>query len=98
MEYNMDSFISQIIYMPFSWQINGFFVCRGQVLEIARFQALFALIGTTYGGDGIKTFALPDLRPAEIDQPDHGIKVKREWHQGELVPHICVEGIFPSRA
>lgn len=37
-------------------------MCNGQLLPIAQNQALFSLLGTTYGGDGIRTFALPDLR------------------------------------
>jgi microcystin-dependent protein len=40
----------------------GYFECNGQLLDIATYDALFSLIGTTYGGDGQTTFALPDLR------------------------------------
>jgi microcystin-dependent protein len=40
----------------------GWLLCQGQLLSIAQYQTLFALIGTTYGGDGSNTFALPDLR------------------------------------
>lgn len=45
-----------------SFPPNGFAFCNGQILPIQQNQALFALIGTTYGGDGTTTFALPDLR------------------------------------
>ncbi|MBW3517580.1 phage tail protein [Flavobacterium sp. NKUCC04_CG] len=41
---------------------RGFMECRGQLMNIAQNQALFSLIGTRYGGDGVRTFALPDLR------------------------------------
>lgn len=41
---------------------RGWMFCQGQLLAIAAYDALFALIGTTYGGDGQTTFALPDLR------------------------------------
>lgn len=44
-------------FAPRSWMF-----CQGQLLAIANYDALFALIGTTYGGDGQTTFALPDLR------------------------------------
>ncbi|HZD48917.1 MAG TPA: tail fiber protein [Silvibacterium sp.] len=44
-------------YAPYNWLF-----CEGQVLSIAENTTLFQLIGTTYGGDGINTFALPDLR------------------------------------
>ena len=43
---------------------TGFAFCQGQLLSISSNQALFQLLGTTYGGDGINTFALPDLRGA----------------------------------
>src|SRR5262249_48761306 len=41
---------------------QGWALCQGQTLSIAQNQALFALLGTTYGGDGVMTFQLPDLR------------------------------------
>lgn len=40
----------------------GWFFCNGSVLSIAQFEALFVLIGTTYGGDGVNTFGLPNLQ------------------------------------
>lgn len=40
----------------------GYMLCQGQLISIAQNDALFALLGTTYGGDGVNTFALPDLR------------------------------------
>ncbi|MBV8411455.1 MAG: tail fiber protein, partial [Alphaproteobacteria bacterium] len=45
---------------------GGEMLCQGQLLQISQFSALFDLIGTTYGGDGINTFALPDLRGRDI--------------------------------
>lgn len=48
--------------MGFSFATVGWAFCNGQLLSIAENDALFALIGTTYGGDGVTTFALPDLR------------------------------------
>jgi microcystin-dependent protein len=41
---------------------SGWALCAGQLMSIAQNQALFAILGTTYGGDGVQTFALPDLR------------------------------------
>lgn len=43
-------------------QPEGWLLCQGQTLQIRSYQALFALIGTTYGGDGVNTFGIPDLR------------------------------------
>lgn len=41
---------------------GGWMKCEGQALQVSQYQALFALLGTTYGGDGVTTFALPDFR------------------------------------
>lgn len=59
----MDSpFIASIVtWMP-DFAPKGWAFCQGQILSIAQNQAVFALIGTTYGGNGSTTFALPDLR------------------------------------
>lgn len=46
----------------FSFAPINYMPCNGQLLPIAQYEALYALLGTTYGGDGISTFALPDLR------------------------------------
>ena len=54
---------------------------KGQILSISENTPMYALLGTTYGGDGRTTFALPDLRAAA---PDH------------MTYSICTQGIFPS--
>ena len=58
----MDPLIGQIQPFAFSFPPRGWASCDGQLLSIASYQALFSLIGTTYGGDGRSTFGLPDLR------------------------------------
>ena len=55
-------FIGQVLMFGGNFQITGWAFCQGQLMSIAQNNALFALIGTTYGGDGQSTFALPDLR------------------------------------
>lgn len=55
-------FLGQIITVGFNFVPKGFAYCAGQLLPIAQNQALFSLLGTTYGGNGQTTFALPDLR------------------------------------
>ncbi|UEG49650.1 tail fiber protein [Ferruginibacter lapsinanis] len=65
-------------YAPAGWAF-----CNGQLLSIASNEALFNLVGTTYGGDGISTFALPDLRgavPVGPGTPSNGAS----WTQGEI--------------
>lgn len=58
----VDPFLGEIVCIPFDWAPQGWALCHGQVLPIRDYQALYSVIGTRYGGDGINTFALPDLR------------------------------------
>jgi microcystin-dependent protein len=55
-------FVGQIMPAGFGFAPKGWALCNGALLAIPQNQALFSLLGTTYGGDGIRTFALPDLR------------------------------------
>ncbi|MDB5712188.1 MAG: Tail Collar domain protein [Sphingomonas bacterium] len=55
-------YIGEIRLFPWDWSVRGWALAQGQFLPIAQNQALFALIGTTYGGNGVTTFQLPDLR------------------------------------
>ena len=55
-------FVGQIILVGFNFEPNGWRFCNGQLLPIAGNDTLFNLIGTTFGGDGQLTFAVPDLR------------------------------------
>lgn len=58
----MEIFVGQIILAGFNFSPVDWAPCDGRLLQISQFEALFQLIGTTYGGDGQSTFALPDLR------------------------------------
>lgn len=57
-----DPYIGEIRLVPYNFAPNGWLDCNGQLLSIAQNTALFSLLGTTYGGNGQTTFALPDLR------------------------------------
>lgn len=57
-----DPFVGEIRVFGFNFPPRGWALCDGQLLPISQNQALFSLLGTTYGGDGRTTFALPDLR------------------------------------
>ncbi|WP_033919724.1 phage tail protein [Sphingomonas sp. 37zxx] len=57
-----DPFLGEIKLFAFGRIPRGYLACRGQLLPVAQYQALFTLIGTTYGGDGRSTFKLPDLQ------------------------------------
>ena len=58
----MEPFIGQLMLVGFNFAPQGWALCNGQLLSIAENSALFSLLGTTYGGNGTTTFALPDLR------------------------------------
>lgn len=58
----MEAFIATILLFAGNFAPRGWLFCQGQLLPINQNQALFSLLGTTYGGDGVTTFALPDLR------------------------------------
>lgn len=55
-------FLGEIKLVPYNFAPRGFAFCAGQILSIAQNTALFSLLGTTYGGNGTTTFALPDLQ------------------------------------
>ena len=57
-----DPFVAEIRIFPFNFPPKGWAFCNGQFLPINQNQALFALLGTTYGGNGQTTFALPNLQ------------------------------------
>ena len=57
-----DPFLGQIQIVGFNFNPRGWAFCDGQLLPIAQNTALFSLLGTTFGGDGRTTFAIPDLR------------------------------------
>src|SRR5690606_34266597 len=58
----MEQLLGQIIMVGFNFAPRGWAFCDGRLLPIAQNTALFSLLGTTYGGNGQTTFALPDLR------------------------------------
>jgi microcystin-dependent protein len=57
-----EAYLGQIEAFPYGFAPKGWQPCQGQLLPINQFQALFSLLGTTYGGNGIQTFALPNLQ------------------------------------
>lgn len=57
-----EPFLSELKLVSFNFPPKGWALCNGQLLPINQNQALFALLGTTYGGNGQTNFALPDLR------------------------------------
>ncbi|HEY4277096.1 MAG TPA: tail fiber protein [Conexibacter sp.] len=78
--------------MPYTGEIRllacnfapvGWLLCQGQTLEISLFDVLFTLIGTTYGGDGIETFNLPNLQGRVPVHQGQGTGLSRSYQVGE---------------
>lgn len=65
-----EPFLAEIRMVGFNFAPRGFSLCDGQILPINQNQSLFSLLGTTYGGDGRTSFALPDLRGRTPVHPD----------------------------
>lgn len=79
-----EPFIGQIQMFAFGYAPSNWAPCDGQMLQIKEHMALFALLGNKYGGDGLSTFALPNLTAFEANT---GIKY-----------FIAINGVFPARA
>ena len=58
----MDAFMAMIMAFAGSWEPRGWAFCMGQLIAISQNSPLFSLLGVAYGGDGVSTFGLPDLR------------------------------------
>ncbi len=87
----MELYISTIIEMGVYWTPRGLLPCDGRKIQIKGNEALFSLIGTNHGGDGMHDFALPDERP--LDENGQ----KRPWKNNEIKKFIVVEGLYPVR-
>lgn len=81
-----EPFLGQVATFPYNFCPRGWAPTNGQLLPINQNQALFSLLGTTYGGNGTTNFALPNT------------KTKATLTTGSvLVSCIAIQGIFPSR-
>lgn len=67
-----DPFIGEIIQFGGNFAPRGWALCDGQLLSISQNQALFSILGTTFGGDGRTTFGLPDIRGRSMVHPGTG--------------------------
>lgn len=100
-----EEYIGVIKMFAPNWAPRGYMPCCGQLIQINQNQALYALLGTNYGGDGRTTFALPDLRPTEVvktneldaDGNPKTVTQRRYWRPDEPISMIAVYGIFPTR-
>jgi len=107
-----DAMLGEVKLFAGTFTPRGWASCEGQLLQVSEYSALFSIIGTTYGGDGRTTFALPDLRGAvpvgagfsnanNTLTPGTEVKIGRGDQNGVkgLGMHyiIATSGIFPSR-
>ena len=67
-----DPFVAEIRIFPFNFAPRGWAWCNGQLLPISQNTALFSLLGTTYGGDGMSNFALPNMQGSAPMHPGQG--------------------------
>ena len=65
-------FIGQLMAVGFNFAPRGWALCNGQLLAVSQHDALFSLLGTTYGGDGRTTFGLPNLQSRTAVHPGSG--------------------------
>lgn len=79
----MEPFIGQIELFPYGFAPRGWALCNGALINIITNQALYALLGNRFGGDGRTTFALPNLLGAEpVPNTNY---------------YIALQGYFPTR-
>jgi microcystin-dependent protein len=96
-----DALIGEIRMFAGDFAPQGWAFCAGQLLDIASNQALFSLIGTTYGGNGTVSFALPDLRGRAPVGMGQGpgltpvIQGKKEGHESQSLP-VTVNVAIPA--
>lgn len=80
----MDPLLGNIECFSFNFNPMYWMSCEGQTLNISTNQSLFTLIGTTFGGNGVTTFCLPNLNGSSRTN-------------GYMKYYIAIEGIYPSR-
>ncbi len=80
----VDPFVAEIRMFGFNFPPTGWAYCEGQLLPISQNTALFALLGTIYGGDGKSTFALPDLRGSAAMMWGQGPGLSDHFGPGEV--------------
>jgi len=91
----MDPFIGEIKLVGFGYAPRGWAFCNGQILPIAQNQALFALLGTTFGGNGTTTFALPNLQGSSPIHPNPASGINNGQVGGEA-QHTLIINEIPS--
>ena len=82
----MDQLMGTIFAFAPNWAPKGFMPCDGRLLSVSQYSALFSLLGTQYGGNGVSTFGLPNIPPINTAG------------QATILVVIAVQGVYPSRS
>ena len=90
-----DDYIGSVSLTAISYAPQGTAMCWGQIMSIAQNDALFSLVGNLYGGDGVSSFGLPDLRGTVPIGAGAQATTGRPWEQGEMVGNLT-ELSWPS--
>jgi len=93
-----EPFLAEVRIVGFNFAPRGWAFCDGQILPINQNQSLYSLLGTTYGGDGRTSFALPDLRgrtPIHVGRSDGG-DAHREGQKGGEETHTLSANEMPQ--
>lgn len=95
---SIEPYIGEIMLVPYAFAPRFWAFCNGQLLPIAQNQALFSLLGTTYGGNGVSTFALPNLqgRVAIHEGQGPGLSYRNLGEQGGEQAHTLALGALPA--
>jgi microcystin-dependent protein len=95
-----DPFIAEIRIFPFNFPPTGWAFCQGQLLPLSQNTALFSLLGTTYGGDGKATFALPDLQGRDPMQwgQGQGLSLRDLGEQGGEEAVTLIDSEMPAHS
>ena len=87
----MEGYIGQIILFAGNFAPEGWHFCDGALLPINQNQALYSIIGTKFGGDGITTFNLPHF--------EYTLEQQQSWKSAQQNMNyiICIDGLYPPR-
>jgi microcystin-dependent protein len=97
----MDPFVAEIRIVAFNFAPKGWATCEGQLMPISQNTALFSLLGTTYGGDGQSTFALPNMQdraPMHPNSGGGGLEVRTLGEEGGSESVTLLQSEIPAHS
>lgn len=96
----MEPFLGQIMMFAGNFEPKGWAFCNGQLLSISQYSSLFSILGTTYGVNGINSFALPDLQGRSPIHAGHGAGLSdiKLGQKGGAETHTLTVGQMPNHS